>query len=52
MALADALQLLQPRLGQEIHTSDWLTVDQGMIDGFATATRDRQWIHVNRLRRR
>jgi acyl dehydratase len=34
-------------VGQEIHTSDWLTIDQAMIDGFANATRDRQWIHVD-----
>jgi len=47
MALAAALKSLQSRLGQEIHTSDWLTIDQAMIDGFASATRDRQWIHVD-----
>ncbi len=47
MALADALSSLQSRVGQEIHTSDWLTIDQALIDGFANATRDRQWIHVD-----
>lgn len=47
MALAEALKSLQSQVGQEIHTSDWLTVDQTMIDGFAHATRDRQWIHVD-----
>ncbi|MSR09619.1 MAG: MaoC family dehydratase [Gammaproteobacteria bacterium] len=47
MALADALSFLRSRVGQEIHTSDWLTIDQALIDGFATATRDRQWIHVD-----
>lgn len=47
MALAEALKSLQSRVGQEIHTSDWLTVDQAMIDDFANATRDRQWIHVD-----
>ena len=47
MALADALSFLQSRVGQEIHTSDWLTIDQALIDGFADATRDRQWIHVD-----
>ncbi len=50
MALADALRDLGSRLGQEIHTSDWLTVDQAMINDFATATRDRQWIHVDPAR--
>lgn len=47
MALAEALKSLQSRIGQEIHRSDWLTIDQAMIDGFANATRDRQWIHVD-----
>jgi acyl dehydratase len=47
MALAEALKSLQARVGQEIHTSDWLTIDQAMIDDFANATRDRQWIHVD-----
>ncbi len=47
MALAHALADLQSKLGQEIHTSDWLTVDQTMIDEFASATRDKQWIHID-----
>lgn len=50
MALADALRGLTARLGQEIHTSEWLTMDQAMINDFATATRDRQWIHVDPAR--
>ncbi len=45
--LANALKFLQPRVGEEVHTSEWLTVDQSMIDAFANATRDRQWIHVD-----
>jgi acyl dehydratase len=50
MALAQALADLQSKLGQEIHASDWLTVDQAMIDAFANATRDRQWIHTDPAR--
>ena len=34
-------------VGQEIGVSDWITVDQARIDGFAEATGDRQWIHVD-----
>ena len=34
-------------VGQPLGTSDWLTVDQSMIDAFAEATGDRQWIHVD-----
>ena len=32
--------------GQELGTSEWVTVDQAMIDRFAEATGDHQWIHV------
>lgn len=38
---------LVPLIGEEIGISDWLTVDQGMIDAFAELTGDRQWIHVD-----
>lgn len=34
-------------VGQEICLSGWLTVDQAMIDAFAAATGDHQWIHVD-----
>lgn len=34
-------------LGEEIGTSEWLTVDQGRINQFADATLDHQWIHVD-----
>ena len=34
-------------VGQEIGTSEWLTVDQERIDRFADATNDHQWIHVD-----
>ena len=42
MALTKALAELQSKIGQEIHTSDWLTDDQAMIDAFACTTRDKQ----------
>lgn len=35
------------KLGQEVGISDWLTVDQPMIDAFAEVTGDRQFIHVD-----
>jgi acyl dehydratase len=34
-------------VGQEIAVSDWFLVDQARIGGFADATEDRQWIHVD-----
>ena len=41
---------LQQHVGQEIGLSDWLTVEQQHIDGFADATGDRQWIHIDPVR--
>jgi acyl dehydratase len=38
--------LLQ-HIGRELGPSDWMTVDQAMIDTFAQATGDHQWIHVD-----
>jgi acyl dehydratase len=34
-------------VGRKIGMSEWLTVDQRMIDLFAEATGDHQWIHVD-----
>ncbi len=34
-------------VGEIIGTSGWVTVDQPMIDKFAEATGDHQWIHVD-----
>lgn len=34
-------------LGEEIGTSEWLTVDQDRINQFGDATLDHQWIHVD-----
>ena len=33
--------------GTELGSSDWLEIDQQRIDGFAGATGDHQWIHVD-----
>ena len=33
--------------GTELGPSEWVTVDQAMIDKFADATGDHQWIHVD-----
>lgn len=34
-------------VGRELGVSDWFTVDQPRVNGFAEATEDRQWIHVD-----
>ena len=38
---------LKSHVGTELGPSDWMTVDQAMIDKFAEATGDHQWIHVD-----
>jgi acyl dehydratase len=33
--------------GEELGTSEWLTIDQDRVNRFAEATGDHQWIHVD-----
>lgn len=33
--------------GEELGTSDWVTIEQDRVDRFAEATGDDQWIHVD-----
>ena len=33
--------------GKELPTSEWITVTQHMINDFANATLDKQWVHVD-----
>lgn len=42
-----SVEELMGMTGQELGVSDWVTVDQDMIDKFADATGDHQFIHVN-----
>lgn len=42
-----SLESLKQQIGQEVAVSDWVLIDQKRIDGFAAATGDRQWIHVD-----
>ncbi|MCM2475907.1 MaoC family dehydratase [Rhizobium sp. CG5] len=37
-------------VGTEVGLSNWITVDQAMIDAFAAATNDHQFIHVDPVR--
>ncbi len=46
---ASVIDVLAPRIGKPVH-SDWLLIDQTMIDRFAEATLDRQFIHVDPAR--
>jgi acyl dehydratase len=38
---------LLARVGSHLGWSDWVTITQGMVDTFADATGDHQWIHVD-----
>jgi len=38
---------LEAAIGQEIGPTDWFTVDQSRINGFADDTEDHQWIHID-----
>lgn len=42
-----SLTQLPDLVGSELGLSDWITVDQTMIDQFADATHDHQFIHVD-----
>ena len=47
MRVFDGVDDLRTAVGTTIGSSDWLTIEQGRIDGFADATLDHQWIHVD-----
>ncbi len=47
MRTFDNVDALTAAVGEELGTSNWLTVTQDMIDTFAEATGDHQWIHVD-----
>jgi acyl dehydratase len=38
---------LEAALGTELGPTDWLTIEQDRVDGFADDTDDHQWIHVD-----
>ena len=41
------LDQIRAKIGTDIGTSDWITVDQPRIQAFADATEDQQFIHVD-----
>jgi acyl dehydratase len=46
------LTALQDYVGKSLGTTDWKTISQEMIDDFARATQDFQWIHEDTERTR
>ena len=49
-AIDEALAAAEKLVGTEVGVSNWITVDQEMIDRFAETTHDDQWIHVDPAR--
>ncbi|GEL26432.1 MaoC family dehydratase [Pseudonocardia sulfidoxydans NBRC 16205] len=47
MRVFNGVDELRAAVGETIGESEWFTVDQSRIDGFADATDDHQWIHVD-----
>ncbi|WP_405136525.1 MaoC family dehydratase [Nocardia sp. NBC_01388] len=41
---------LEAAIGQELGPTEWFTMTQSRIDGFADGTEDHQWIHVDPTR--
>ena len=50
MRIFESLAELAPLVGQDVATSDWITVTQQQVNLFAEATGDHQWIHVDEER--
>lgn len=46
-AVEAAAARLRALIGTEVHTSDWLAIEQLRVNLFADATSDHQWIHVD-----
>lgn len=47
MKTFQTLQELAACVGEEVATSEWVTITQAQINQFAQATGDHQWIHVD-----
>ena len=47
MRVFTTLDEIAAAAGEELGTSEWLTIDQDRVDQFADATGDHQWIHVD-----
>ena len=51
MLVVQTPQDLKQHIGKTLGPSEWIVVDQSMIDKFAEATGDHQWIHVDEIGR-
>ena len=46
-AMEQALATLNERIGKASEPTDWFEITQDRVNGFADATLDQQWIHVD-----
>ncbi|KAJ8601865.1 hypothetical protein CTAYLR_002677 [Chrysophaeum taylorii] len=47
-----SLDALRARVGEELGWSKWIAMNAARVEGFADATNDHQWIHVDPERAR
>ncbi|MBV9315813.1 MAG: MaoC family dehydratase [Pseudonocardia sp.] len=47
MRIFGGIDELKAAVGSQLGVSEWMTVNQKQVDGFAEATGDHQWIHVD-----
>src|SRR6476646_1447666 len=47
MRVFTTLDEVAAAVGEELGTSEWVTIEQDRVDRFADATGDHQWIHVD-----
>lgn len=47
MRIFNGADELRAAAGEQLGTTDWTVIDQEQINGFADATHDHQWIHVD-----
>lgn len=50
MRVIQGIAGLKEVIGEELGVSQWQTIDQNRIQGFADVTGDHQWIHVDPVR--
>lgn len=50
MRTINGIDEFESLIGQELGSSEWLTIDQDAINSFADVTGDHQWIHVDEAR--
>ena len=50
MVVFDTILDFRTMVGKDLPTGNWYTITQEMITGFANATLDTQWIHIDETR--